>query len=135
MVEDSEADVRLTQIALKKAKMLNNLHITKDGREGLDFLKKEGKYKDAVTPDLIMLDLNLPRMNGHEVLKEIREDPELQLIPVVILTTSEADQDVVESYKLRANCYITKPVDMERFMEVVQSIENFWVSIVQLPRR
>lgn len=135
MVEDSEADVRLTQIAFKKVKMVNNLFIARDGKEGLDYLKKRAGFEDAATPDLIMLDLNLPRMNGHEVLKEIRNDPDLHLIPVVILTTSEADRDIVESYKLRANCYITKPVDMDRFMEVVQSIQHFWVSIVQLPRR
>lgn len=133
MVEDSESDIRLAQIALDKAKLVNNVNVVRDGKSALLYLRKEGIYADAVTPDIILLDLNLPKLNGHEVLREIRKDDALKLTPVVVLTTSDADEDVAKSYNLSANCYITKPVDLPKFMEVVQAIEHFWVKIVRLP--
>jgi len=133
MVEDSEGDIRLAQIALKKAKLINTLHVVKDGETALNFLQKRGDHKDAPKPDLILLDLNLPKLNGHEVLREIRSNPELKTIPVVVLTTSDADEDILKSYELQASCYITKPVDLNKFMDVVQNIEHFWVKIVTLP--
>ena len=135
MVEDNPGDVRLTVEALKEAKVRNNLHTVEDGVEALAFLRREGGYAEVPRPDLVLLDLNLPKMNGREVLAEIKEDPELRRIPVVILTISQAEQDIVKSYNLHANCYITKPVDLDQFLEVVKSIENFWLTIVKLPPR
>lgn len=135
LVEDNPADVLLTQEALEESKLINCISIVKDGEEALAFLRKEGKYKDAITPDLILLDLNLPKKDGREVLKDIKDDPELRVIPVVILTTSAADEDVLRTYQLHANCYIMKPVDFDQFSRVVQTIECFWFSIVKLPRK
>ncbi len=134
LVEDNPGDVRLTREALKDAKVRNNLHVAMDGVEALAFLRKQGKYGAAVRPDLILLDLNLPRKNGREVLEEVKKDPVLQHIPIVILTTSQAEQDVLESYRLRANAYVTKPVDLDQFLKVVSSIEEFWLEIVKLSR-
>jgi chemotaxis family two-component system response regulator Rcp1 len=133
LVEDNPGDARLTQEALKESKMLNNLHHVRDGVEAMEFLRREGKHKDAPTPDIILLDLNLPRKDGREVLAELKGMPRLKNIPVVVLTTSDAEQDILMSYNLHANCYITKPVDLEKFIEIVRGIENFWLSIVKLP--
>jgi CheY-like chemotaxis protein len=133
LVEDSPGDVRLTQEALKDAKVLNNLYVARDGVEALDFLRKKGRFEHAVRPDLILLDLNLPRKNGQEVLAEIKADQELKQIPVVILTVSTAEEDIVRSYNLHANCYINKPVEFNSFLDVVKSIEDFWLSVVKLP--
>jgi len=133
LVEDSPADVDLTREALEDAKVRNHLSVVADGVEALAFLRREGRYADAPRPDLILLDLNLPKKDGREVLAEIKADPALRRIPVVVLTTSEAEQDILRSYDLHANCYITKPVDLEAFIEVVRSIEGFWLAIVRLP--
>ena len=133
LVEDNEADVRLTQEVFSESKIRNNLIIANDGAEALACLRKQGKFKGSPRPDLILLDLNLPVMNGREVLARIKEDPDLKTIPVVVLTTSKAEEDIVKSYKLHANCYITKPVDLEQFMNVVAYIEDFWLAIVKLP--
>jgi two-component system, chemotaxis family, response regulator Rcp1 len=133
LVEDNLGDARLTQEALKESKMLNTLHHVKDGVEAMEFLRKEGRHKDSPTPDIILLDLNLPRKDGREVLAELKAMPRLKNIPVVVLTTSDAEQDIVMSYNLHANCYITKPVDLDKFIEIVHGIENFWLSIVKLP--
>ena len=133
LVEDNLGDARLTKEALKEGKVYNNLHWVKDGVEALDFLYKRGKYKDAPKPDIILLDLNLPKKDGREVLSQIKQDPELRAIPVVILTTSAAEEDVLRSYDLHANCYVTKPVDLEKFITVIQSIDRFWLSVVTLP--
>ena len=133
LVEDNPGDVRLTKEALKEGKLLNQLTVVGDGVEALSFLRKEGKYADAVQPELILLDLNLPKKDGREVLAEIKADPKLRRIPVVVLTTSSAEEDILKIYDLHANCYITKPVDLEQFMGVVKSIEDFWVSVVKLP--
>ncbi len=133
LVEDNPGDARLTQEALREGKIRNNLHHVKDGVEALAFLKREGAYAKVPTPDLILLDLNLPRKDGRQVLGEIKEDPRLRLIPVVVLTTSEAEKDIVKSYELHANCYITKPVDLEKFIEIVRAIESFWLAVVTLP--
>ena len=133
LVEDSPADVDLTREALQEAKVLNNLHVVEDGEQALAYLRREGPYAEVTRPDLILLDLNLPRKDGRQVLEEIKADPSLRRIPVVILTTSEAEQDVLRSYDLHANCYVTKPVDLERFITVVRSIEDFWLAIVKLP--
>src|SRR3954454_15930937 len=135
LVEDNPGDVRLTIEALKEAKVRNRLSVAKDGVEALAFLRREGSYAQAVRPDLILLDLNLPRKDGREVLAEIKGDASLRSIPVVILTTSRADQDILQSYELHANCYITKPVDLDQFITVVKSIESFWLTIVTLPRQ
>jgi len=135
LVEDNPGDVRLTKEALKDAKVRNNLHVVMDGVEALAFLRKQGKFGAAVRPDLILLDLNLPRKNGREVLEEVKKDPALQHIPIVILTTSQAEQDVLESYRLWANAYVTKPVDLDQFLKVVGSIEEFWLEIVKLSHR
>jgi two-component system, chemotaxis family, response regulator Rcp1 len=134
LVEDSPADVDLTREALEDTKVHNNLSIVSDGVEALTFLRREGEYADAPHPDLILLDLNLPKKDGREVLAEIKADPRLRRIPVVVLTTSEADQDILRSYDLHANCYVTKPVDLDAFVEVVRSIEDFWLAIVKRPR-
>jgi two-component system, chemotaxis family, response regulator Rcp1 len=133
LVEDNPGDVRLTKEALKEGKLLNQLTVVGDGVEALSFLRKEGKYADALQPELILLDLNLPKKDGREVLAEIKADPSLRRIPVVVLTTSSAEEDILKIYDLHANCYITKPVDLEQFMGVVKSIEDFWVSVVKLP--
>ena len=135
MVEDNPGDVRLAVEALKEGKVRNNFHAVADGMEALAFLRREGEYSQASRPDLILLDLNLPKMNGREVLAAIKEDPELKRIPVVILTVSRAEQDIIKTYNLHANCYITKPVDLDQFLEVVKSIENFWLTVVMLPPR
>jgi len=133
LVEDSEPDVRLTKEALKEAKVWNNLWVVEDGVEAMEFLRRQGRHTDAPRPDLILLDLNLPRKDGRQVLQEIKADPSLRRIPVVILTTSRDEADVLRAYDLHANCYITKPVDFNRFMEVVKSIEDFWLTVVRLP--
>ncbi len=133
LVEDNPGDVRLTQEALKNHKVQNNLHVVTDGEEAIAYLRKQGKYKDAPRPDIILLDLNLPKRDGREVLQEIKSDPLLKAIPVVIITSSEAEQDIVKSYNLNANCYVTKPVNLDQFIKVVQSINDFWLSIVKLP--
>jgi two-component system response regulator len=133
LVEDSPSDAQLTMAALKMAKVVNQVSHVEDGVEAMEFLRQEGKYAQSKRPDLILLDLNLPRKDGREVLEEMKGNPDFQLIPVVILTTSQAEQDIIRSYKFHANCYITKPVNFERFLEVVQSIENFWLTVVALP--
>lgn len=133
MAEDNETDVMLTKEALAHAKVLNSLHVVDDGIEALDFLYRRGKYAKAPHPDLILLDLNMPRKNGQEVLAEIKQDEKLKQIPVVILTTSKAEEDVVKAYGLHANCYVIKPVDFDVFAEVVRSIQQFWFSVVTLP--
>jgi chemotaxis family two-component system response regulator Rcp1 len=135
LVEDSPTDAKLTMTALKKAKVANNVTHVEDGVQAMEFVRREGDYAQAARPDLILLDLNLPRKDGREVLHELKTDPDLKLIPVVVLTTSEAEQDVLRSYELHANCYVTKPVNFERFLEIVQSIESFWLTVVALPRR
>jgi two-component system, chemotaxis family, response regulator Rcp1 len=134
LVEDSAGDVRLTREAFKEAKMSINLHVATDGVEAMDFLNRVGKYADAPRPDLLLLDLNLPKKDGREVLAEIKANPTLMSIPVFILTTSAADEDVLRSYRLHANAYITKPVGLEGFLEVVKSIDSFWLTVVRLPR-
>lgn len=133
LVEDNPGDVRLTQEVFKEGKMCNNLIIVGDGEEAMNYLKKEGKYKDAVVPEIILLDLNLPKKDGRQVLAEIKADPVFKLIPVIVLTTSAAEQDILNTYANHANAYITKPVDFDQFMNVIRSIENFWLSIVKLP--
>jgi two-component system, chemotaxis family, response regulator Rcp1 len=133
LVEDSPGDVRLTREALKDAKMYINLHVASDGIEAMAFLNCEGEHAASPRPDLILLDLNLPRKDGRQVLEEIKESHSLKTIPVVILTTSASDEDVLRSYQLHANCYITKPVDLEGFLRVITSIDTFWLSIVKLP--
>jgi two-component system, chemotaxis family, response regulator Rcp1 len=133
LVEDSPGDVRLTIEALKEAKVANRLSVVTDGVEAIDFLQQKGAYKNAARPDLILLDLNLPRKDGREVLAEIKNDPKLKHIPVVVLTTSRSESDILKAYDLHANCYIAKPVDFKQFMVVVQSIENFWLTVVKLP--
>jgi chemotaxis family two-component system response regulator Rcp1 len=133
LVEDSPGDVRLTREAFKDAKVHIKLHVASDGVEAMDFLTQKGNYPDAPRPDLILLDLNLPKKDGREVLEEIKESPTLKSIPVVILTTSASEADILRSYRLHANCYITKPVGLDGFLEVVKSIDSFWLSIVKLP--
>ena len=133
LVEDNPGDVRLTQEALKSHKVQNNLHVVTDGEEAMAFLRKQGKYKDAPRPDIILLDLNLPKKDGREVLAEIKSDQNLKTIPVVIISSSEAEQDIIKSYDLNANCYVTKPVNFDQFIKVVQSINEFWLTIVKLP--
>ena len=135
MVEDSPIDVLMAREALDQAKVLNNLSVAENGVEAMAFLRKEGKYCDAPRPDLIFLDLNMPRKDGREVLQELKADPRLKVIPVVVLTTSKAEEDIVKTYGLHANCYITKPVDFERFAEVVKTVQDFWFTIVTLPPR
>ena len=133
LVEDNPGDVELTREALSDAKVNNNLHVARDGVEAMAFLRREGQFSSAPRPDLILLDLNLPKKDGREVLSEIKEDPNLQIIPVVVLTTSKADEDILKSYKHHVNSYITKPVDFAGFIQVVKSIECFWFSVVVLP--
>ena len=133
LVEDNPGDVRLTKEALKEGKVYNNLHWAKDGVEALEFLRQQGKYAKSPRPDIILLDLNLPKKDGREVLSVIKHDEQLKQIPVVVLTTSKAEEDVLRSYELHANCYVTKPVDLEKFIHVVQSIDRFWLTVVTLP--
>jgi chemotaxis family two-component system response regulator Rcp1 len=133
LVEDSPGDVRLTREAFKDAKVHINLHVASDGAKAMAFLKREGEYANAPRPDLVLLDLNLPKKDGREVLEEIKESPSLKTIPVVVLTTSSSEADVLRSYQLHANCYITKPVGLEGFLAVVKSIDSFWLSVVRLP--
>ncbi len=134
LVEDNQADVRLTVEALKEGKISNHLNIARDGMEATDFLKKRGKFANAPDVELILLDLNLPKKDGRSVLAEIKEDDNLRRIPVVVMTTSKAEEDIVKSYNLHANCYIIKPIDFDKFIDVVKAIEDFWVSIVTLPK-
>ena len=133
LVEDNQGDVRLTIEAFKEGKIANKLHVVMDGEEATAFLKKEGKYSNSVSPDIVLLDLNLPKKNGLEVLTEIKEDPELKHIPVIIISISKLEVDIMQSYDRHANCYILKPVDLNQFMEVVRSIEDFWFTVVKLP--
>lgn len=133
LVEDNPADVRLTREALKENKMANNLSVVVDGVEAMNYLRKKGKYAKATKPDIILLDLNLPKKDGREVLAEVKQDKDLKRIPIVILTSSQAEEDILKTYNLHANCYITKPVDFNQFLKVVQSIEDFWLTIVKLP--
>ena len=135
LVEDNPGDVDLTKEALERAKVANRLQVVEDGVEALDFLFRRGRYVDACRPDIILLDLNLPKRDGREVLSVIKADRELADIPVVVLTTSQADEDILRAYRLHANCYITKPVDFKQFLRVVESIEEFWLTIVKLPRK
>ena len=134
LVEDSPGDIRLTREVLRDAKIANELHIVGDGEQAMAFLRCEGAYAAVERPDLILLDLNLPRKDGREVLAELKDDPDLHLIPVIVLTTSAVEQDVLRSYDLNAACYITKPIDLDEFVTVVRSIESFWLSIVRLPQ-
>jgi CheY-like chemotaxis protein len=133
LVEDDPGDVLMTKEAFEDYKLQNTLHVVNDGAEAMDFLRRQGKHADAPRPDLVLLDLNLPRMDGREVLQAIKSDPELASIPVVVLTTSEAEEDILRSYKLHANAYVSKPVDFERFVQVVRQIDEFFVSVVKLP--
>ena len=134
LVEDNPGDVRLTQEVFKEAKMGNRLHVVYDGEEALSFLKRTGKHGSAPRPDLVLLDLNLPKRNGLEVLAEIKADENLRRIPVVMLTMSKNEQDILKSYDLHANCFITKPVDLDQFLSVVRAIEDFWLTVVKLPK-
>ena len=133
LVEDNPGDERLTREALKEGKVYSNLHTVKDGVEAMEFLRREGKYRSVPRPDIILLDLNLPKKDGREVLQDIKNDDMLKRIPVVILTTSKAEEDVLRTYDLHANCYVTKPVDLEKFIVVVKSIDVFWLTVVTLP--
>jgi two-component system, chemotaxis family, response regulator Rcp1 len=133
LVEDNPGNERLTREALKEGKVYSNLHWVKDGVEAMEFLRRQGRYKDVPRPDIILLDLNLPKKDGREVLQNIKNDPELKRIPVVVLTTSKAEEDVLRTYNLHANCYVTKPVDLEKFIVVVKSIDVFWLTVVTLP--
>ena len=135
MVEDNPGDVRLTREALKGGKVLNQLHVVEDGVAALDFLYRRAPHQNAIRPDLILLDLNLPKMDGRQVLATIKSDDSLKLIPVVVLTTSQAEEDVLRAYRLSANCYVTKPVDLHQFNRIVQAIEQFWLTVVSLPPR
>ena len=133
LVEDSSTDVMLAEEALDRAKMRNNLHVVKDGVEAMAFLRREGPYANVPRPDLVLLDLNMPRKDGREVLAEVKADDDLKYIPVVVLTTSQAQADVLRAYGLHANCYISKPVDFEQFTDVVRAIDQFWFTVVTLP--
>ena len=133
LVEDNPGDVRLTKEALKEGKVYSNLHTVKDGVEAMEFLRRQGKYKDAPRPDIILLDLNLPRKDGREVLAEIKEDPDLRRIPVVVLTTSKAEEDIVRTYDLGAESYVTKPVTFDSLVDVVRTLGRYWLEIVELP--
>ena len=135
LVEDNEGDARLAKEAMRDSKISNTLHHVGDGEEAMEFLYQKGKHADAPRPDLILLDLNLPRKDGRAVLEEVKTDENLKRIPVVVLTTSSDEQDIIKSYNLHANCYITKPIDLTQFLKVVQSIEDFWLTIVKLPNR
>jgi len=133
LVEDNPGDVRLTREALKESKVAVNMRIASDGVEALAMLRRERQYADQPLPDLILLDLNMPRMDGREVLRQIKTDEKLRLIPVVVLTTSAAEKDILQAYGMHANCYITKPVELDQFMEIIKSIEGFWLTVVRLP--
>ena len=133
LVEDNPADVRLTVEALKESKIRNRLNVVENGVEAMAYLRREGQYAAATRPDLVLLDLNLPLKDGREVLADIKADQNLKIIPIVILTTSKAEQDIIKTYNLHANCYVTKPVDLEQFINVVRAIEDFWLTIVKLP--
>jgi CheY-like chemotaxis protein len=133
LVEDNPADVRLTEVALEEVGILNELHVVEDGRDAISYLHADGEYEDAPRPDLILLDLDLPRVHGTEVLEELKEDDDLRRLPVIVLTSSTAEEDIVASYDRHANAYIEKPVDMEDFVTVAREIEEFWLSIVRLP--
>ncbi len=133
LVEDNPGDVRLTQEAFKEGRVRNQLNVVSDGEKAMSYLRREGDYTDAVRPDLILLDLNMPKKDGREVLQEIKQDDNLKRIPVVILTTSEAEEDILRTYDYHANCFITKPVDLHQFLNVVKFIEDFWLTIVKLP--
>ena len=134
LVEDNTGDIRLTKEVLKEGKISNTLNVVTDGEEALMYLMKEGKYSNAQSPDLILLDLNLPKIDGRQVLEQIKNHPKLKIIPVIVLTTSEAEQDVLKMYENHANCYITKPVDFEQFISVIRMIEDFWLTLVRLPK-
>jgi chemotaxis family two-component system response regulator Rcp1 len=135
LVEDNPSDVILTQLAMRQCKLANNMQVARDGEEALQILRGEGQFAGSARPDLILLDLNLPRMDGRELLSVIKSDPVLRTIPVVVLTTSEEERDVVESYALHANAYIAKPIDMDQFVKVVKAVDDFWFGIVTLPAR
>ena len=135
LVEDNEGDVFLVKEAFEEGKIINKISVTRDGKEAMDFLDKKGKYENIQLPDLILLDINLPKKNGHEVLEYIKEKDELKQIPVIMLTTSSSEKDILLSNKNHANCFITKPVDVDHFLKVIYSIENFWVNIVKLPSK
>ena len=134
LVEDNPGDARLTIEAMREAKMSNRIHVVEDGVEAMQFLRREGRFGDAPRPDLILLDLNLPKKDGRAVLAEVKADPALKRIPVVVLTTSRAEEDVLHAYDLHANCYVTKPVDLAQFMKIVAQIEEFWIKVVVLPK-
>ncbi|MBM7775137.1 CheY-like chemotaxis protein [Actinokineospora baliensis] len=134
LVEDDDGDVLMTREAFEHYKIRNQLHVVRDGEQAVSFLRREGQYTDAPRPDLILLDLNLPRFDGRQVLAEIKADAELRMIPVVVLTTSEAEEDILRSYQLHANAYVTKPVDFDRFIEIIRKIDEFFVTVVKLPR-
>lgn len=133
LVEDDEGDVLMTREAFEHYKIRNELHVVRDGEQAVQFLRKEGEFADAPRPDLVLLDLNLPRFDGRQVLAEIKADDTLRSIPIVVLTTSEAEEDIVRSYQLHANAYVTKPVDFDRFIEVIRKIDEFFVTVVKLP--
>lgn len=135
MVEDNPSDVRLTREAFKDAKVRNRMHVAVDGEDAMAYLRQEGRHRDALKPDLILLDLNLPKKNGREVLAEIKADPELKRIPVVILTTSDDEKDIFTAYDLHVNAYIKKPVDLDQFIKIVEAVEDFWLTVVKLPSR
>jgi two-component system, chemotaxis family, response regulator Rcp1 len=134
LVEDNEGDIILTIEALREAKIRNDIDVVRDGEEALQYLRKEGTYQNATSPDLVFLDINLPKIDGTEVLSIIKNDEDLRVIPVIMLTTSDAEKDIMQSYYNHANCYITKPVDLDKFIEVIHTIKNFWISIVKLPK-
>ncbi|WP_417310482.1 response regulator [Devosia sp.] len=135
LIEDNPADIRLTVEGLKEAKVANRLHSVLDGKTALDFLYKRGAYQDAVKPDVVLLDLNLPGTDGRTVLTQIKNDPDLRVIPVVIVTSSEAESDIIQSYEAHANCFVSKPIDFDGFMKVVRAIEDFWFTVVRLPTK
>ncbi|WEL22651.1 Rec domain [Halorhabdus sp. BNX81] len=133
LAEDNPGDAKLTQKAFEEGNILNNLHVVEDGAEAMDFLNQRGEYAEKTRPDLVLLDLNMPKKDGWDVLEEINDDPELRRIPVIVLTSSEAESDIVKSYDLQANAYLSKPVDYSGFMDVVRSLEEFWLSVVKMP--
>jgi CheY-like chemotaxis protein len=133
LVDDDEGDALLAKSALENGKIFNTVHVAKDGVEAMAYLRREGEYGAAPRPDLVLLDLNMPRKDGREVLSEIKQDPDLRSIPVVVLTTSDSDQDILNMYDLHVNCYVTKPVDLEQFTKIVKEIKDFWFSVVKLP--
>jgi CheY-like chemotaxis protein len=135
LVEDNPGDARLTQEAFLESKVANNLHVVTDGALAMDFLRRVGPYANAPRPDIVLLDLNLPKKDGRQVLKEMKGDPHLKCIPTVVLSTSEAEQDIAQSYALHANCYLTKPVDLGKFLTIIHCIEDFWLTFVKLPSK